>query len=324
MRITLLVNGNLRARRRLRTDLAALRALLPAAQLTVAESEYAGHTVELAAAACHRSDYLVAVGGDGTLHEVLNGCLGFTGGERLQGLPVIGVLPYGSANDYARSAGIEQSVQQLARLIAQGTPRAVDVGALSCRATDGKRLQRYFLNAADVGIGAGVIRRLEHTGKRFGSQFSYMRATLATFFRYRPQELSIETDTGLHWQGKTLILVAANGRYFGSGLGIAPGARLDDGSLFVTRVGDASVLDFARKLRQIRRGRRLQHPAVSYARAGRIIVAADGGEAPVEADGEFLGLTPLAVTVLPAAIRLLAPTDGATGGADSWSVHPSG
>jgi YegS/Rv2252/BmrU family lipid kinase len=316
VRITLLVKGNLRARRRLRKDLETLRALLPAAQLTVVESEYGGHSVELAAAARDRTDYLIAVGGDGTLHELLNGCLRVVSGEPLRKLPVIGVLPYGSANDYARSAGIEQSAEQLARLIAQGTPRAVDVGALSCQGEDGNLQQRYFLNATDVGIGAGVIRRLEHTGKRFGGQFSYMRATLATFFGYRPQCLSIETDTGLHWRGKTLILVAANGRYFGSGLGIAPGARLDDGSLFITRVGDASVLDFARKFRQIRRGKRLQHPAVSYARAGRISVAGEGGEAPVEADGEFLGYTPLEISMLPAAIRLLVPAEGATGGSD--------
>ncbi len=312
MRVTLLVKGNLRARGRLRADLKALEALLPDAEMTVVESEYAGHSVDLAAAACTRCDYLIAVGGDGTLNEVLNGCLGGGVGEALRELPVLGVLPYGSANDYARSAGIQRSVEQMAELIAQGSPRPVDVGVLSYRGAAGQLLQRYFLNATDVGIGAGVIHRLEQTGKRFGAQFSYLRATVATFLRYRPVPLSIETDSGLSWQGRTLILVAANGRYFGSGLGIAPGACLDDGKLFLTRVGDASVLDFARHLRQIRQGARLQHPAVAYGRAGRVVVAAEDGAAPVEADGEFLGHTPLEVTLLPGAVRLLAPPDEAS------------
>jgi diacylglycerol kinase family enzyme len=158
-----------------------------------------------------------------------------------------------------------------------------------------------------VGIGASVVQRVGETRYFLGSNLTYLRAVLATFLSYRHMELHLVTDAGLEWRGKSLAMVAANGCYFGAGLCVAPGAKVDDGQLLLTVVGDAGIADFLANLARLKRGIPIDHSEVRYHSARSVTVETAGPAAPVEADGEFLGYTPTVIEVQPGAVRFLAP-----------------
>ena len=316
MNIAFILKGDIHHRRQFEREYAELQAALSQAQLTLLESEYPGHACELAAQCCGQYDFLVAVGGDGTLNEVLNGSLRVNLGDPARRLPVFGVLAHGTANDLARSLRISGSMQELAALLRSASHRPIDVGRLQCRSEAGEALERYFLNVADIGIGARVIQHLSDNHLLLGGNLHYLRAVLRTFLKFHPSELRVESDTGLRWRGKTLALVAANGSYFGSGLCVAPGATLDDGQMFITLVGDAHITDFIRNLRRLKRGIRLDHPKAQYHHGRRLEVMHMDEPAAVEADGEFLGYTPAQIELMPAAIEFLLPEE-AGGSAES-------
>ncbi len=307
MKVALILKDTIRGRKRFLRDFETLQERVPGASFRLLVSEYAGHAVELACAECGEHDYMIAAGGDGTLHEVINGCMQARQREPELGLPVFGVLPFGSANDFVRSLGLQGSVEELAGLLSTGERRTLDLGRLQCQGSSGQDCLRYFINIADVGIGAAVVQRLESSGKRLGADLSYLWAIVATFLSYRHIPLRIVSDRGLDWQGRTLILGAGNGRYFGSRLCLAPTAELDDGEFAVTLVGDASIVDFALNLGRLKRGELLEHPAAHYHRAASLRIEAPEGRAPVEADGEFLGYTPARLDIVPGAVEFLTP-----------------
>ena len=302
MKIALIVKGNVSRRREFDGELLQLRANFPHAEISVLESTYAGHSQALAEACCGQCEYMIAVGGDGTLNEVLNGCL-----RSSAELPCFGALAHGTANDVLRSLHLNGSMEELCAMIRDGREQTIDIGHVVCRDDAGAELRRYFINIADIGIGAEVVQHLNQQHRLLGSNLHYLRAIIKTFAGYHKRDLSVTSDRGLNWQGKALALVAANGQFFGSGLCVAPGAALNDGQLFITLVGDASLADFAMNLRRLKKGRLLDHPEASYHHACRLDIETTGDSAPLEVDGEFLGFTPAAIEVLPQKIRFLGP-----------------
>ena len=302
MKVALVLKGDIRALGHFHKAYRELQEALPGFEFELHESLAPGHAIALAQHACTDSDYLVAVGGDGTVNEVLNGAM-LAGGTP----PPLGVLAYGTANDLARTMQIHGSVHELIALLAGDTRHPIDVGLLHCTDSENPSKQRYFLNAADIGIGAEVVRHLQDRRHLVGSNLHYLRSIISSLRAYEHRELRVTSDLGLDWTGRSLALVAGNGRYCGSGLCVAPGARLDDGELLVTLVGDASTWDFLRNLGHLKRGELLEHPAVSYHNAHSLSVEHQDQPARVEVDGELLGFTPLQIEVLPRAVEFLMP-----------------
>lgn len=300
MKIALILKGNISRRQEFEGELQQLQASFPEAGISVLESTYPGHSRALAEASCGRCDYMISVGGDGTLNEILNGCLSSPAAT-----PCLGALAHGTANDMLRSLRLNGSIDELCDMIRDRRERTIDIGWVSCRDTSGDEETRHFINIADIGIGAEVVQHLNQQHRLLGSNLHYLRAILKTFSHYQNRELAITSDNNFHWRGKALALVAANGQYFGSGLCVAPGAALDDGQLFITLVGDASAADFALNLRRLKKGTRLDHPEASYHHARELRVECTADSAPLEVDGEFIGYTPATIRILPQRIRFL-------------------
>ena len=261
------------------------------------------HAIELAKQATENGcDYMIAVGGDGTLHEVINGMLQCNIPANYY--PVLGLLPYGSANDFARTTGISKSIENLFALIKSKSTQKLDLGKIILQQT---QETRYFINITGVGLGAEVAQNLERSSSVLGPGFNYYKHIIKGFLSYVKKEVSCTSNTW-QWQGKLLQMAVANGRYFGNAICIAPDAKLTDGQFQLAIFGDLSLWDYLKNFGNLRKGVRINHPQVSYHTTNEVLLESNDA-CGIEADGEYVGLAPATISVLPKAIRFLMPLD---------------
>lgn len=189
----------------------------------VLSTEYGGHALVLAREAVEQEATAVAaVGGDGTVNEVLQALAG-------KGIPM-GIVPTGSGNGLARHAGIPLDIEQAVALIRHGEPHTIDLGLAN---------ERYFISNAGAGFDAWVCRQIRDSKLR--GLPMYVRHVAFRFFRYKPLRFRITAD-GQTFEETAWFANVANGREFGYGFTISPKASLDDGSLDLVLVRDINVL----------------------------------------------------------------------------------
>jgi len=251
-----------------------------------------GHAEELAAGADGRHDRVIAVGGDGTIQEVVNGLV--------NGAPAasIGIVPVGSGNDLARSLGLPRDPAAAWTVALGSAERAVDLAL----ATDGHGRIRWFGSAGGIGFDAQVAAAMATRSGWQRGQAGYLLTTLAELRRFANRRMRLTID-GATREAQVLFVAIANGEYYGGGMRIAPGASVDDGMLDVCIVGDVSRLTALRQLANLYRGTHVNHPQVEMARGRTIEVDGDPGTL-THLDGEPFGSLPLAVRLRPAAIAV--------------------
>lgn len=261
------------------------------------------HAIELAKQATeNRCDYMVAVGGDGTLHEVINGIL--QSNIPANEYPVIGLLPYGSANDFARTAYISNSIEELIERIKSNTSQKIDLGKIIIQQT---QETRYFINIAGIGLGPEVAKNLEQSSSMLGPSFNYFKHIIKGFLSYVKKEVSCTSSTW-QWKGKLLQMAVANGRYYGNALCTAPDAKLTDGQFQVAIFGDLNIWDYLKNLGKLKKGKKINLPQVSYYDANEVLLESNDS-CGIEADGEYVGLAPATISVIPKAICFLMHPD---------------
>ncbi|MBL4753915.1 MAG: hypothetical protein JKY52_10035 [Flavobacteriales bacterium] len=249
------------------------------------------------------ANYVIAVGGDGMVNEVVNGYMRVP--EELRCKVALGVYSAGKGNDYVKSLGTSGALNALFQLIRDDSTKAVDVGLVTCVGLDGKELKRYFINIMDVGLAGFVVQNIDLRGTFINGFLTYQKAILQTFFTYKHIEVRLESEE-FTWEGPILSLILGKGRFFGSGMCIAPHAKLDDGKLGLVLIGNVSLWDYFRNLGKIKKGKPLDHPEVSYRIIGDCKITPINGECPIDMDGEFVGYAPLMVKVIPGVVRFLA------------------
>ncbi|MDB4292844.1 diacylglycerol kinase family lipid kinase [Maribacter sp.] len=260
------------------------------------------HAIELAKQATENGcDYLIAVGGDGTLHEVVNGLL--QANVPANKYPTIGLLPQGSANDFARTAGINNTIEALFALIQSDSTQKIDLGKIQLQQT---RETRYFINIAGVGLGAEVARNLGRSSGVLGPSFNYFRHIIKGFLGYLKKEVSCTGDSW-RWSGKLLQMAIANGRYFGNAICIAPDAKLTNGQFQISIFGDLSIWDYLKNYGNLKKGVEIKLPQVSYHLSKEVFLESNAS-CGIEADGEYVGLAPATISIVPSAIRFLMPS----------------
>ncbi len=259
------------------------------------------HAIDLARNATeNRCNYMIAVGGDGTLHEVINGMMQSNIPAREH--PIIGLLPYGSANDLARTARISASIEELFEMIQSNTTQRIDLGKIILQQS---QETHYFINIAGVGLGPEVVQNLEQTSSILGSGFNYFKHIIKGFLSYIKKEISCTSSTW-KWKGKLLQMAVANGRYFGNAICIAPDANLKDGEFQVVIFGNLSIWDYLKNFVKLKKGVTINHPEVSYHKAKEVMLESND-PCGIEADGEYVGLAPATISILPQAICFLMP-----------------
>jgi diacylglycerol kinase (ATP) len=242
---------------------------------------------------------VVAVGGDGTVHEVVNGLVDAESGTVRGDDPVLAVVSAGSGCDLVRTFGLDRTPEVLARHLASSDVTRIDLGRIRLTGTDGAPTVRLFANVAEVGFGGAVATAARRLPARLGAR-RYRLGIVAAWGGFRRVAMTVTHDGGVH-EGRLCNVVVANGQFFGGGLKVAPRSLPDDGRFDVQAWG-GSVTDVVRAARQLRDGSHLRRDDVRAWPSASVLVTAEHPVA-VEADGELLGHAPAAFDVLP---RVLA------------------
>ena len=286
--VQLILNGKVAANDALRAAIAHQQAVGHNVRVRVTREK--GDARRFAAEA-GETDLLIAAGGDGTLNEVLHGLMGLSKAAR----PALGVIPVGTANDFAAGCGIPRDPQDALALCMEGRAVPIDVG---------KANEHWFLNAASVGFGAKVTATTPPELKRLLGPAAYtvMGAILATNLRHYQGRLTLP-DREITGSGP--VAIVGNGRQTGGGVQVAPRARIDDGLLDVLVVREIpamALIAAARELKELSP----DGEYISYSQTPWAEVYTEEA-IPVNLDGEPVRFSNVRYEAVARAIRLIVP-----------------
>lgn len=262
---------------------------------------------------------IVAVGGDGTINEVVNGF--FENGKAIAPEASLAILPFGTGGDFRRTVKLPREISDLVAVISANHRIKVDLGKLDLTGHDGTPMQRMFANIASFGVGGHLDRLINESGKKLGRLGYFTKGVRATL-SYKNQRVQLRFDGSAADRVEVTAynVAVANGRYFGGGMMIAPHAELDDGSFDVVVVGDLSVFQLVKGFAsQVYSGAHLKTKGISSRRAKIVEAEAIDPNDKVEfdVDGEHLGRLPARFEVVPSCLWLVVPGPSATGAAGS-------
>jgi len=268
------------------------------------------------------AERVVAIGGDGTINEVVNGFFDD------QGKPIapeasFAVIPFGTGGDFRRTLGLPTELADAAAVIAANHRRKIDVGRIEFAATGGGRAARMFANIASFGVSGVVDRLVNESGKRLG-RLAFAAASLRATWSYTNQRVQLVFDGTDRVEATINTVAMANGRYFGGGMMVAPHAEVDDGQLDVIAMGDFGFGDLLASGRRLYKGTHLTMEKVTSRRA-RVVEAEPiepGGVVELDIDGENPGRLPARFEVVPSALWVVVPGAGA-GGATPRASRPA-
>lgn len=254
------------------------------------------------------AETVIAVGGDGTLNEVVNGF--FKGGDRVRPSAKLAVLLRGTGSDFVKTCTLPETIEELTQAIKKGNSAPCDVVRATLQPIAGEASERYFINVADVGIGGPVVDLVNKSSKRLGGKISFLLAGVQATLQSKNFRMNVKLDGEILCEQRPHYFVAiANGRYFGGGIYIAPKARLNDGLFDVVLAGDFSLLEkISRLLPRLYTGKIGQLKKVRMLRGQRLHVSADP-PLLIEADGELIGQTDVLFEMLPSAIQVVGMND---------------
>jgi YegS/Rv2252/BmrU family lipid kinase len=268
------------------------------------------HAIDLAreAAAAGRGT-IVAVGGDGTLHEVANGVLASGRTDDV----VVGFVGQGTGGDFRRTLGIAHRLDAYVDTLAARRERLLDVGTLRYRGPAGDEQSRWFINIVSAGMGGLVDRYVADAPRLFGAKAAYYLASLRALAVC--QRGRVKCTVGLGDTSRTddidsFIIAVCNGAYFGGGMHVAPMAIPDDGRFEVVSIDAPGKLAFPAYSRKIYDGGHLRLPGVKHFACDRVAMDLTSDRARgvflLDVDGEPLGGLPLEIALVPRKLRFLA------------------
>lgn len=256
-----------------------------------------GEATEVARAVSGSFRALVAVGGDGTINEVLNGM----GAEN-----VLGVLATGSGNDFSRALALPKSLEKMVQVLAAQRTRHIDRGYITTIDLRSARRTRSFLNAVGIGLDASVAHRAQRIPWLRGLA-RYMVAALRSVVTYDPPSTRLIVDDR-EYVGEHLLIAVGNGKSAGGGFYLTPDALLDDGLFDVCWATRVSVPERLMILPFVLRGRHARFRKVHFAKIQTLLVQSDQG-LPVHVDGEVIGIDEkeIRVEVRPKSVEIIVP-----------------
>jgi len=244
------------------------------------------------------ADIIVAVGGDGTCNEVINGIQKSSNSHKI----IFGIIPNGSGNDFHRMLGKFSS------------EKFIDALAIKkCQPIDLIKIESnnevvYSLNIAGVGFDGFVVNKLNQLRNKsiLRGKTAYAYSILRSFFGYKKPEVVLSSEE-YNYTGKMMMAAVCNGTTFGHGMIVSPKAKLNDGQLSVTFLGEVSLMDYVKNISRLKKGILIEHPEVHYFETKELTISKGTEEMFLETDGEIIGSGDFRFTVVPNAIHLLKP-----------------
>ncbi|MBU4390859.1 MAG: diacylglycerol kinase family lipid kinase [Actinobacteria bacterium] len=291
-------------------------------------TEHGGHAVEIARVAAKKRYGIVAVvGGDGTVCEAVNGLMSVGRESR----PRLGVIPTGRGSDFCRTVDIPRDWRTAASLLVSGRHRAIDVGWMEYRTTDGIETG-YFINIAGLGFDGEVMERSNKLPEKLtrvvGGIGAYALSLVVTFARYHEKDMELNVDGEEHRVLATTVIIA-NCRHFGGRMCVAPEAEPDDSLFDVVVIGagfgspalecasgqappthsrierGVARLKMARNIPRVFKGTHLRDESIMVTRCSKVKVSSDD-RILLQADGDVIGEGPFAAKVIPGALEIIA------------------
>lgn len=251
-------------------------------------------------------EQIVAVGGDGTISEVVNGF--FDDDKLINDEAVLCILTSGTGGDFRKTFDIPVEIDQQIDHIAKGDVRMIDIGKLTHVSISGEETIRYFNNIASFGLSGLADRKVNELtfAKKFGGTFAFQWGIAKAFFLYKNQWVRIQVDD--HFDEVVSVSTAAvcNGQYFGSGMHMAPDAKPDDGLFDVVIIGGVSKLRGLRETSLLYEGKHIGLDNVTVVQGSRIVATPvdDDAEVLLDVDGEAPGALPATFDLLPKILKL--------------------
>lgn len=254
------------------------------------------------------SGTILAIGGDGTVNEIVNGLI--EDGQPVNPETRLAIIPCGTGQDLCRTLGT-RSVEMTIRALESGIAVPIDVGRITFQgAASGAPETRYFVNVADAGLGARVASRTNAAPKTLGAVLSYLVQAVKTIAVFEPRDITLWVDDDQAYAGPAHMVVFANGRNHAGGMLFAPSASLTDGLLDIFVLQDVSKLRLLTSiLPRVYFGKHVGQRGVLHLRGRRALVESSE-ELLVEMDGEQPGHAPATIGILPRRLSIVA-ADGA-------------
>jgi len=233
-------------------------------------------------------DVVVALGGDGTINEVVNGCFGKK--------TTLGIVPLGAGNDFAKALGLKKKLRENLEIILMGREKKVDIGQVN---------QRYFVNVLGIGFDALVAQEMFDRPRFLKGLPVYFYSLLKAMKKYRFVKMNIKFDDKPKKDKELLILAVANGKFFGGGFKISPQASIKDGTFDICLVEKMSRFYLIKNILKLIRGTHDQLPEVKLYKSKQIVIESEN-ELPIEYDGEILKKQKkLEIKVIPQALKVM-------------------
>lgn len=231
---------------------------------------------------------IIAVGGDGTVNEVLNGIVGTNS--------TLGVIPGGSGNDFIRSINKHKEMEEIIYDNIYGNIAKCDIGLCN---------GKYFINVASSGFDAQVVIETINAKKIFSGSLAYIAALIKTIFMYRGSRISVKIDEA-EFDENTLLVAVANGRYYGGGMLPAPEAKIDDGYFHICHIKQPGKIKMLALFPKFIKGKHESIKEVSMFK-GKNIKIESKGELPVNVDGETFYSRQVDFKIIPDGVSIIVP-----------------
>jgi diacylglycerol kinase (ATP) len=248
---------------------------------------------------------VVAVGGDGTLNEVVNGF--FRNGAPIPTTTKLAMVPLGTGGDFRRTLRIPIDPRAAVEVLKTGLVRRLDAGCVTYQTSDGATAVRHFINIADAGLGGEVVYRVNRGSKRLGT-LTYKVGSGLALLTFKNKPMTVVIDGSTHELPRAQQVVVANCQFFGGGMQMAPSASPTDGVFDVILIKDAGKIETARGINDFLSGKHLDNdnPKIELLYGKRITVTSPQ-KVRIDLDGEDVGFLPALFEIQPSAIEFITP-----------------
>ena len=234
---------------------------------------------------------IISVGGDGTLTEIIDGLIGYTGN--------LGILPAGTGNDFARTIQLPDDTGECLKVILEGETRKVDIPKVN---------DHRFINVASFGIDGGIIQDTDKIKQKISGTPAYILGSLKGILGFNPYPVKIKIDEKT-MEREVVLIAVGNGKYFGGGMFVTPHAEIDDGQLDIVIANKTNKINLIRLFANLFKGTHMGDPIVEHYKCKTFSIESEK-EILVNTDGNLVGKVPATITVDMEKIYILVPKTG--------------